>query len=108
MQIFRWKRKEIADSLKGSWGPLGILYGGNGTPLQYSCLENPMDGGAWWAAVRGVAKGRTRQSNFTFTFHFHALVKEMATDSSVLAWRIPGTEEPVGLPSMGSHRVGHD
>ena len=63
---------------------------GNGTPLQYSCLENPMDGGAWWAAVHGVAEGRTRLSNFTFTFHFHALEKEMATHSSVLAWRIQG------------------
>ena len=67
-----------------------------------------MDGGAWWAAVHGVAKSRTRLSNFTFTFHFHALEKEMATHSSVLAWRIPGTGERGGLPSMGSHRVGHD
>ena len=81
---------------------------GDGTPLQYSCLENPMDGGAWWAAVRGVAKSRTQLSDFTFTFHFHALEKEMATHSSVLAWRIPGTGEPGGLPSVGSHRVGHD
>ena len=81
---------------------------GNGTPLQYSCLENPMDGGAWWAAVHGVAEGRTRLRDFTFTFHFHALEKEMATHSSVLAWRIPGTGEPGGLLSMGSHRVGHD
>ena len=81
---------------------------GNGTPLQYSWLENPMDGGAWWATVHGVAKSRTRLSDFTFTFHFHALEKEMATHSSVLAWRIPGTGEPGGLPSMGSHRVGHD
>jgi len=81
---------------------------GNGTPLQYSCLENPMDGGAWKAAVHGVAKSWARLSNFTFTFHFHALEKEMATHSSILAWRIPGTEEPSGLPSMGSHRVGHD
>ena len=81
---------------------------GNGTPLQYSCLENPMDRGAWWAAVHGVAKSRTWLSNFTFTFHFHALEKEMATHSSVLAWRIPGTGEPGGLPSMGLHRVGHD
>ena len=79
-----------------------------GTPLQYSCLENPMDGGAWWAAVHGVAKSRTRLSNFTFPFHFHALEKKMATHSSVLAWRIPGMGEPGGLPSMGSHRVGHD
>ena len=81
---------------------------GNGTPLQSSCLENPMDGGAWWAAVHGVAEGRTRLSDFPFTFHFHALEKEMAIHSSVLAWRIPGTREPGGLPSMGSHRVGHD
>ena len=81
---------------------------GNGTPLQYSCLENPMDGGAWKAAVHGVAEGQKRLSDFTFTFHFHALEKEMATHSSVLAWRIPGTGEPGGLPSMGSHRVGHD
>ena len=77
-------------------------------PLQYSCLENPMDRGAWWAAVHGVAKSRTRLSDFTFTFHFHALEKAMATHSSVLAWRIPRTGEPGGLPSMGSHRVGHD
>ena len=81
---------------------------GNGTPLQYSCLENPMYGGAKKAAVHGVAKSRTRLSNFTFTFHFHALEKEMATHSSVLAWRSPGMGEPGGLPSMGSHRVGHD
>ena len=67
-----------------------------------------MDGGAWWAAVHGVAKSRTRLSDFTFTFHFHALEKEMATHSSVLTWRIPGMGEPVGLPSMGLHRVGHD
>ena len=77
-------------------------------PLQYSCLENPMDGGAWWAPVHGVTKSRTRLSDFTFTFHFHALEKEMATHPSVLAWRIPGTGEPGGLPSMRSHRVGHD
>ena len=80
----------------------------NGTPLQYSCLENPMDGGAWWAAVHGVARSRTRLSDFTFTFHFHALEKEMATHSSALAWRIPGTGEPGELLSMGSYRVGHD
>ena len=86
-----------------------ILIGeGNGTPLQYSCLENPMDGGAWWAIVHGVTKGRTRLSDFTFIFHFHALEKKMATHSSVLAWRIPGTREPGGLPSAGSHRVGQD
>ena len=77
-------------------------------PLQYSCLENPTDGGAWWAAVHGVAKSQTRLSDFTFTFHFHALEKEMATHSSVLAWRIPGTGESGGLPSMELHRVGHD
>ena len=81
---------------------------GNGPPLQYSCLENPMDGGAWWAAVHGIAESWTRLSGFPFTFHFHALEKEMATHSSVLAWRIPGTGEPGGLPSMGSQRVGHD
>ena len=77
----------------------------HGTPLQYSCLENPMDGGAWEAAVHGVAKSRTRLSKFTFTFHFHALEKDMATHSSVLAWRIPGTGDPGGLPSMGSHNM---
>ena len=86
----------------------GLHGEGNGTPLQHSCLENPMDRGAWWAAVYGVAKSWTRLSDFTFTFHSHALEKEMATHSSVLAWRIPGTGEPGGLPSMGSHRVGHD
>ena len=87
---------------------VGDVGGGNGTPLQYSCLENPMDGGAWKAAAHGVAKSRTRQSDFTFTFHFHALEKEMATHSSVLTWRIPGMGEPGGLPSLGSHRVRHD
>ena len=81
---------------------------GNGTPLQYSCLENSMDRGAWWAAVHGVTRSRTRLSNFTFTYHFPALEKEMATHFSVLAWRIPGTAEPGGLPSLGSHRVRHD
>ena len=87
----------------------GLDFGeGNGTPLQYSCLENPMDGGAWKAAVHGVAEGQTQLSNFTFAFHFHTLEKEMATHSSVLALRIPGTGELGGLPSMGSHRVGHD
>ena len=88
--------------LKGSYGE------GNGSPLQYSCLENPMDRRAWYAAVPGVAKSWARLSDFTFTFHFRALEKGMATHSSILAWRIPGTEEPSGLPSMGSHRVGHD
>ena len=89
---------------------------GNGNPLQYSYLDNDggnenapaMDGGARQAAVHGVAKSQTRLSYFTFTFHFHALEKEMATHSSVLAWRIPGMAGPGGLPSMGSHRVGHD
>ena len=84
-----------------------VLGEGNGTPLQYSCLDNPMDGEAWWAAVHGVAKSRRRLRDLTFTFHFHALEKEMATHSSVLAWRIPGTGEPGGLPSVGSHRVRH-
>ena len=72
----------------------GSLGEGDGTPLQYSCLENPMDGGAWWARVHGVAKSWTRLSDFTFTFHFHALEKEMATHSSTLAWKTPWTEEP--------------
>ena len=81
---------------------------GNGTPLQCSCLENPMEREASWAAVHGVAKSQTRLSDFTFTFYFHALEKEVATHSSVLAWRIPGMGEPGGLSSMGSHRVGHD
>ena len=80
-----------------------MLGEGNGTPLQYSRLENPMDEGAWWAAVHGVAKSDTAKR-----LHFHALEKEMATHSSVLAWRIPGTGEPGGLLSVGSHRIGHD
>ena len=90
-----------------SWLVIYFKYGsvymgeGNGTPLQYSCLENPTDGGAWWAAVHGVIKSRTQLSDFTFTFPFHALEKEMATHSSVLAWRIPGSGEPGGLLSMG-------
>ena len=100
---------EILSYAVGKLRSLGWKGGeGNGNPLQYSCLENPMDGGAWWAAVHGVARSRTRLSDFTLFFHFHALEKEMATHSSVLAWRIPGTGEPVGLLSMGSHRVGHD
>ena len=85
-----------------------ILGEGDGSPLQCSCLENPTDGGAWWAAVHGVEKSRAQLNAFTFTFHVHALEKEMATHSSVLAWKIPRMEEPGGLPSMGSHRVGHD
>ena len=85
------------------------LFGeGNSTPLQDSCLENPMDGRAWWATVHGVVKSRTRLSDFTLTFHFYALEKEMATHSSILAWRIPWTEEPGGLQSMGWQRVGRD
>ena len=81
---------------------------GNGTPLQYFCLENPMDGGAWQAAVHGVAKSQALQSDFTFIFHFHALEKEMTTHSSILAWRITGTAEPGGLPSMEWYRVGNN
>ena len=99
-----------------TWQKLMLLYlkhystpgEGNGTPLQYPCLENPMGRGAWWAAVHGVMKSQTRLSDFTFTFHFPALEKDMATHSSVLAWRIPGMGEPGGQLSMGSHRVGHD
>ena len=91
---------------------IGCMYvnsgGGHGTPLQSCCLENPMDRGVWWAAVHEVAKNWTRLSDFTFPFQFHALEKALATHSSVLAWRIPGMGEPSGLPSMGSHRVGHD
>ena len=98
-----WKHKTV------SFQHIGSIYReGNGTPLQYSCLENPMDGGTWWAAVHGVARSRTRLGDFTFTFHFPALEKEMATHSSVLAWRIPGMGEPGGLQSMGLHRVRHD
>ena len=100
-QLFTWHLHCIYNYL------LCVSGDGNGTPLQYSCLESPIDGGAWKAAVHGVTEGRTL-SLFTFTFHFHALEKEMATHSSVLAWRIPGTGEPGGLLSMGLHRVGHD
>ena len=116
LQYFSLKNPRGQRGLAGysPWGPkeldmIEAIQGeGNGTPLQYCCLENPMDGGAWWAAVRGVAKGRTQLSDFPFTFHFHALEKEMATHSSVLACRIPGTEKPGRLQFMGSHRVGHD
>ena len=88
---------------------LGQAHGeGNGDPFQYSCLENSMDGGAWWAAVHGIVKSRTQLSDFTFTFHFHALEKEMATHSSTLAWKIPWMEEPVRLQSLGSLRVRHN
>ena len=84
-----------------AWLLLSLFREGNGNPLQYSCLENPMDRGAWKAAVHGVAEGWTQLINFTFTFHFHALEKEMATHSSVLAWRIPGTESLVGCRLWG-------
>ena len=87
-------RTLISDSLS--------LREGDGSPLQYSCLENPMDGGAWWAAVHGVAKSQTRLSDFTFTFHFYALEKDMATHSSILACKIPWTEEAGRLQSMRS------
>ena len=90
------------------YGSLFLVLISNGTPLQYSCLENPMDRGAWKTALHGIAEGRTQLSDFTFTFHFYASEKEMATHYSVLAWRIPGMGEPGGLLSMGSHRVGHD
>ena len=96
-----FKKKKVVISI-------GLHGEGDGTPLQYSCLENPMDGGAWEAVVHGVTKSRAQQSSFPFTFHFHALEKELATHSTVFAWRIPGTAEPGGLLSMGSHRVGHD
>ena len=95
------RKKKIETFRVNNWTQLG-------TPLQYSCLENPMGGGAWKAAVHVFAEGGTRLNDFTSTFHFHALEKEMATHSRVLAWRIPGTAEPDELPSMGSHRVGHD
>ena len=81
---------------------------GNGNPLQDSCLANPMDRGAWKAAVHGVARSWTQLSDFTFTFHFHALEKAMAPHPSTLAWKIPWTEEPGGLQSMGSLGVGHN
>ena len=101
-------QSEVSQKEKDKYCILMHIGEGNGTPLQYSCLENPMDGGAWWATVHGVSKSQTRLSDFTFTFHFPALEKAMATHSSVLAWRIPGTGEPRGLPSVGSHRVVHD
>ena len=96
-QRMRWL-DGITDSVDEFKQPLGE---GNGNPLQYSCLENPMDGGAWQAAVHGVTRSRTRLNDFTFTFHFHALEKEMATHSSVLAWRIAGTESLVGCRLWG-------
>ena len=99
--MFKW----IVRFMTSTVDPYGE---GNGNPLQYSYLENLMDRGAWWAAVHGVAKSRTRQSDFTFTFLLSCIGEGKATHSSVLAWRIPGTGEPGGLLSMGSHRVGHD
>ena len=91
-------KNEYGDILVGT----NVIKGeSDGTLLQYSCLENPMDRGAWWAAVHGVARSRTRLSDFTFTFHFHALEKEMATHSSVLAWRIPGRGSLVGCHLWG-------
>ena len=117
IMVIKWSRWSKKISVRGEYLSWNLtkenkvalcIGGGNGNPLQCSCLDNPRDGGAWWAAVRGVAKSRTGLSDFTFTFHFHALEKEMATRSSVLAWRIPGTGEPGGLPPMGSHRVGHN
>ena len=100
---------DFSQKKKNIWFIVYFLFReSNGTPLQYSCLENPVDRGAWWAAVHGVARSRTQLSDFTFTFHFHAFEKEMATHSSVLAWRMPGTGEPGGLLSVGSHRVGHN
>ena len=98
----------IGDKYRDIANYCGFLHVYNGTPLQYCCPENPMEGGAWKATGHGVPEGRTQLSDFTFTFHFHALEKEMATHSSVLAWRIPWTEKPGRLQSMGSHRVGHD
>ena len=110
-EISSWMKHKLESRLLGEisiTSDMQMTREGKGTPLQHSFLENPMDGGAWWAAVHGVAESQTRLSDFTFTFHFHALEREMATHSSILAWRIPGTEDPGGLPSVGSHRVGHD
>ena len=106
--ILKWSKDQTTIKVWLAVLQSSSLGEGNGTPLQYSCLENPMDRGAWWAAVHGVAKSQTRLSDFTFTFHFYASEKEMATHSTVLAWRIPGMAEPGGLPSMGLQRVGHD
>ena len=101
-------RSEVSQKEEDNYRILTHIGEGNGTPLQYSCLENPMGGGAWWAAVHGVAESRTRLSDFAFTFYFHALEKEMATHSSVFGWRIPEMGDPGGLQSLGSHRIGHD
>ena len=102
-----WGRKESDTTERLHFhSSLSCIGEGNCNPFQCSCLENSRDGGAWWSAVHGVARSGTQLSDFTLFFHFHALGKEMATHSSVLAWRIPGTGEPGGLLSMGSHRVG--
>ena len=106
--LYTQDKKQSIDSMQSLSSYQWYFSENNGTPLQCSCLENPMDRGAWWAAVHGVVKSRTRLSDFPFTFHFHASEKEMATHFSILAWRIPGTEEPGALLSMVSHRVGHD
>ena len=90
------------------WGSVVFSWFFNGIPLQYYCLEHPMDRGGWKAAVHGVIEGQTQLRDFTFTFHFHALEKEMATHSSTFAWKIPWVEKPGRLQSMGSQRVGHD
>ena len=92
--------RTLASSFTDLWSSSDLSRESNRTPLQYSCLENPMDRGTWWAAVHEVAKSRTRLNDFTFTFHFHALEKEMATHSSTLAWRIPRMGEPGGLPHL--------
>ena len=109
MQETQVRSLDWEDPLEKEMATFTLVFGeGDGTPLQYSCLENPMDGGAWWAAARGVANSWASLSDFTFTFHFHAFEKEMVTHSSVLAWRIPGTGEPGRLLSVGSHRVEHN
>ena len=109
--VLRWQMGHLDSLSKMNFrmtSPRTIFGKGNGNPFQYSCLKNPMDRGAWWTTVHEVAKSQTWLNDFTFTFYFHALKKEMATHFSVLAWRIPGTGEPGGLPSVESHRVGHD
>ena len=100
----------LSQGIQRAMQEISLVREGNGTPLQYSCLENPMDGGAWQAVVHGVARSRTRLSDFTFTFHFSLSCTGEGNGNplSVLAWRIPGTGEPGGLLSLGSHRVGHD
>ena len=105
LEVTNPEKRFVKRTLWWSYVPFGE---GNGNPLQYSCLENPKDGGACWAADHGVMKSRTRLSDFTFTFHFHTLEKEMATHSSVLTWRLPGMGELSGLPPIGSHTVEHD